>query len=1044
MNKSPAKFRQRLKNMEKELNEDEMNVVGDLFNDMNEFMQISIVDISTDEKQVYALSQHFIAKFVKDDKTNQLQLESNINLLEVQEMSLNPDSLNIIAGDTNFTINSTDIVDFAKILYRNLSIIHFAHSQDQKPQVYSYDKSLLPPFNPPLSLAQIFQFFYSSFLCYANLDYAHHPVRYFHYLLSNSIPIFDCSRLPQFVSEHLPSALFSMMSFPNIKGVVCHDTPFQLIYIAILQMLSIAPKNLGLLHVNNCDADTSKFEDFCNVLGSQDFQSLEYIDISDNIIESIQPFTELIGSLSSPLVHLGLSNCNLNEETTSILIKSLNNNENMENIRELKIGGAVFNKQSLAEFNQFCSKISLSFIDISNTNFTDQLLSTLLTTKQPIKKLIMSNCKINEYCYSNLLKLIHSSPTINYLDISSCRFSGSRLGDIISAMGEHKDCTLILDELLVDDSAAVEIARGFISTQPGFIKKISLRRSNFNESHQKLITSIVKAFQLEEISIDNPSEDCQNFVIDLLNSGIKRLNAQNSISTYSMNVIDSLVTAKCNFVDLSYNNMNDEEINKIVTAIQTNHNLKSVKISGSVIEEKETFEKIVNLYKKYPKCTEMMFKGSDDFGFDNYSYFLEMSEACDQNRANNSMSFEISIDYNFDEFIKTSNSYLINQNIHKHSVIGDSLDLPYPFKDNIEKQKRSSNADIVYGLPCSQIDDGMDDEPSQFVYLQNKNIRFDKLVYNENDGPYYAVSPLVQENNKGEKKTFLYELETDDEGNYSTEKIEIKPIKHKLPAFDTSSDEDYNDEENMLHVPQFDDSSETHPPTAHRDDLIKAIKSDNDDDSDIDEFLNTNQLPDFTAEMFSHLINNPKPIKPISDDEIKLATRLTAIEEEEEEEIPEPIIEKVKKPSNSSEKKAKFSVSSSTKKSYRAYKSLDEEVNLSTGISDVPPAEDSANVSSGYKRPMIYERFSFLYDEVKQGNNSPPIKTNHNINESPKQQNQTSPIKPPMNRKSQIPQKSPNKKPTLIKNRIKPSGSRDKDVIAMALSSPILLSSDDE
>ncbi|EAY11429.1 Leucine Rich Repeat family protein [Trichomonas vaginalis G3] len=1050
--------------------------IAKILKDKNENFHFAISSNSDSSNTIYALSQHLILKCFSDDKTKLIQEESTINLLDIQEMQLDESFLRIIAGDNELILKSPNIVDFARLLYRNLSFIHFAHSSEQKPQIQCYDKSLLPPFNPPLSLSQIFQFFYSSFLNYADLPYDHRPVMYFHYLLSNSIPIFDVSRLPQNVSEFLPAALFSMMSFPNIKGFVCHDTPFRVVFVALYQMLSIHPKNLALLHINNCDAETSNFDDFCQVLASKEFPSLEYLDLSDNLINSIQPFVELLENCKFPLVHLGISNCNLDEISTKTLFTSLIKNTNLKNISELKIGGAVFTKESLNLFDKFCQITNLKKLDISGTNFPDQLMNILLNRKQPISHLNISNCQINEYCYSTLLKLISTCDTLTYLDISRCSFSGSRLGNVISAIGQRNGSTLILDELLNDDTAAVEIARGFISSPPGNIKKLSLKRCNFTENLQKLISNIVKTFKVEEVFIDNPSEDCQNFVIELLSSGVKRLSAVNTISRYSMNVINNLATSKCEFIDLSYNNMSDDEILKILSAIQINHTLGSVKLSGNNITNEETMKKICETTKKYQKITNLFFNGSDSFDIDNYQYFLDMSASVDSNRAQNNDHFEVCLDYDISHLIISSSSYLKGENIHTHSTIGEFLGLPYPFSKESFANLNNKIIFKEYQLEMGQIEEE-DDICSQNVFLQKNNKEIEKISYNLNDGPFYPVSLQV--------RTF----KQDSDDDFSTAKMNLQNPKSKLPAFDDSSssssssfqiekieksDDDEksdkiiksdNDEKSdnfksnevVIHsIPELDEQIKMIPPIENE--KIKDI-SDDDSNSSLDDYLNTNQLPEYTANMFANMVENPKQpherdIKfdeesasesenTGSDEDDHPPKRIDFTQstdsEEEKINIPPKLQQKPQNneqiDNNSETRPTEKTSMSSTRKSYRAYKSLDEEVNLSSEIVDIPPPEDitQSTISSGYKRPMFYERFSFLYDKLKDNK------------EQPQKQRSPATKQTPVRGKSQVNiKKTPNKinKPKQTTQQ-KKDLEREKDALALALSSPIIDSESD-
>ena len=930
---------------------DQMHIIITAFSQIGESVQIVQ---KSKNSNVFALSQHFLGIFEPASGRKIFNEPSFLNILVIKQISEEKGKIKIITDDTNLELDSDDGIEFARFLYRNLSLIHFAHSSQQKPLVYATSNSTFPPFNPPLSLSQIFQFFYSGFLKYNGIEYNHYPVQYFHYLLSNSIPMFDCSRIPQAASECLSSALFSMMSFPNISCFACHDCRFTLAFQAIAQMHAISPKNMSLIHVNNCGADESSFESFCESLKSDQLEKLEYFDISDNLLENDSGLiSDLIGDMKCKLSHLGISNCNNNESEAEATLKNLAENKNLRQMKELKIGGFQFTKKSSSYFLSFLQALSdgLTYIDVSFNNAPAAVLTSLLKTKQPLKRLDFQGINFEKGGFNELIALINGTTTLTTLDLSSSTFGETMLGDIIKELAKTRNnCELILDNVIINEITAIDFVRGLMECPFENFAKISIDRSNMKRPTQMLISMLLSQMQkLQEISINDFVEDASEFIVDVLqNTTAKRVNAARNTISNKEAVIESLKNTQVQFIDFSTNELEDSDIIKAMNILRENKKLRSIKVSGNSIEEYETLEFIAQTAEEVPRCTETMFRGCDDFGFDSYPSFEVMSTAVDNNRAKEGLFFESPIEYEgINNCIIKSLGVLMNDiNIHNHCILGPSIGLQYPFCHQRSKPISVEPKKLQYGLPIDQISDGNSEEPSQLVAARKKGIFPESEEMEElNDGPFVALSPKPIINAKESSSS-----DEDNNNNYSDEELDVKQKPPPIDESEMSSDSESDKNAKMFASPKpkkvimFSDESEddVKPTPIRKGSNSKRFVEPDSDESDADSVLNTSLIPSFKKEMIDELEENvaqKQKEQTYGTEENKFSTSEIPAKHEtlnfETSEYEEESSSEDEKEESESENNSDSTVKKNP--AIREFKSIDEEISSSAPAVEIPP-----------------------------------------------------------------------------------------------------------
>ena len=129
-----------------------------------------------------------------------------------------------------------------------------------------HNKEHFPPFKPPISPSQAFQFTYNSYCSYFDTSYFHEAVQYYHKNLTTSQGLFDLNQLPLNVIEcNLRNPMdfkpfFTTLKYsPYIFGISCSDITHPDLIQSISPLISTT-KTLQIISLPNCNIETGMKE----------------------------------------------------------------------------------------------------------------------------------------------------------------------------------------------------------------------------------------------------------------------------------------------------------------------------------------------------------------------------------------------------------------------------------------------------------------------------------------------------------------------------------------------------------------------------------------------------------------------------------------------------------------------------------------------------------------------------------------------------------------------------------------------------------------
>lgn len=783
-----------------ELDPEDSDKINSTFAKLQEFVQIVLCTLNqSDKHQLIALSYNYIVSFERTD-SDILSVKYFTHILDIPCITITENEITIDAGEEQFRLVSKQAKEFAQILYQNISLIHFVTNNHLKPEVKITSPKLINEYKPKVSPSQIFQINYSSYQKYTTQKYQHSLVQTMHQTLSSNYPLFDISRLPLEAIDSLTASLSAIMSYDNINGFICTDTPFSNALRALSNTLLIAKENLRVVHLTNIAAASSNLEDFINNFMENIPENLTYIDLSESVLDSLDKFAEKLAKTKLFLTHIGLSHCNITADGCESFFKNLSENPHMKKIKVLKIGSFEFNSQSIKYLSKFLTQInSLETIDLSGIDkHLDEIIYLLSNSNQPLKHLWLRHTNISGKVYENLLNLLEKSKSLFELDLGSAHISDNNLANIIKTFGTK--CTgnlkIGLSELVLDETQSMAIVRGFLET--GFEKwsEIDLDNCMMDQSVIKVITALFGRMKnLETVSLSNFKCDVLSFAVGLLQQpSIKRLIMKASLDDLSEEFYTALLKTNVEFVDLSLNCLPNDSLSKILNIYRQNHNLRSIKINGNIINDTILLEQFVDEAINREICTECLFGGSADFGTldhnEIHSLYLKMSTAVDYHRAKQGLLMElpngVAIN-NLRELTERSVSILKGVELHKHLFIPHTF-IPLPFQNysDIPTDDNNDEEDLI-------ISENYPEKSSQEIALGKSDIK--TIVLNK--PPFVPICPKPILINEPEEDI---SDEDDIDSGFILESLK-KPFNNNKKAFSDS----YSEDSDILNTKPTDD-----------------------------------------------------------------------------------------------------------------------------------------------------------------------------------------------------------------------------------------------
>lgn len=628
------------------------------------------------ENGICAISMHYVG-FFSQKSSGKVKKIAFFNILSLKKFILSHankhQQLILETEAINASLLSGPVLMAARIIYRNYSFSTFPIPLEKKTVFNSYDISLFPPIQFPLSISQIFQFRFAALSSQNELKYDHSVTEYLHSLIQSHNPIFNFNHLPKtFLPQQLFPLFQSLIHIPQIIGISCCNYNAPTVFSSIIPLIEKS-KYIRVIKLINCNAIDGLI-DFSRALEFNKDLPLEQLLINENDFDDLSPLIQTISKLKAKLTHFSISGCRITSAIFKQFCKLLLSSNSLSSLVHIGIGGAELTEDAIVDFREYLKlNRDLISLDLSGSSHFSSLLAALSNAfssfSSSVRSLNLSGCDFDDSSFSQLSNIV---PFITELDISNTNLNYYEISDVISLLG--KSCpsssylTIKLNRMNIEKEKSLLVIRGFLSNDLKKWKRIELDDTHISAdelcAYQALFLHMPN---LEYLSMGGNFGEKEAQLASSLTeiSSLKSLRLSNSKLASIIPQVIATTTLK--EVDFSYGNLTDND----AILLLSSENLEKVKLEGIEFNDVNAIIEKVN-----HKCNlkHIPFKGAI-LPLKPKGYPINSSESKKQN----STFSEFSISELFD-----LNS---NSNFYQHSCVCEDLQMPYPFGDQpCEKQ----------------------------------------------------------------------------------------------------------------------------------------------------------------------------------------------------------------------------------------------------------------------------------------------------------------------------------------------------------------------
>lgn len=783
-----------------------------------------------------ALSEHLIVICKRSTIGKSLSLVLQIHLLDIINFSTSSESqCKIVTESDSVQIQSKAVLRFARVLVRNYYVITTTFPPGMRFQFRPHDPNLFPPFHPRMSPSQMFQFSYNANCSYYNTSYVHDVTRFFHRMITEGNGIANLNHLPLSELEvnlgdpiQLRPVFAAFMFCPIIFGVTIEHVARPDIAISLAPLI-VANSDVKLISFKDCRVE-SGIAQIAKAIEKNPNNNITFWDISDNRMTDTAAFCAALARTSADVFYLNVSNTGMTPETTKILFKAIAANRHLWGIKYLNLSQCEFNQLDIDLFCKHLNRLSIAnkhalrSLELSGIGFQpSDILVSLVKFPQPIENLDISNISLKSKTYNDLLKFIKSSKTLKKLNLGYTSIKQEMVDGIIKVINANSNIKSINLDLSGNNLGGKKLPEFINSFQKVDLKKwegISLDNNNLTSSNFSILIHLFKRMDhLKRISLsenfNQKTKDIQNLLIQLfsitsLEEIVIRGTADKGLGTALYPFIDKLKSNnKIKILDISFNHIGDQGLNKVSDLLLTNQTLNQIEINGSFPKDQLS---LIKFFDTLAANKNIIHCGSPSDDIYNYlssvpsrdkasiyelfsSKQLKSQCAMQQNQSNQGMHSDLTLlkipelDKLLDDVTMEVHNRIQGLKINEHSGIAEAFGLPMPHLDEREDQTKGSvsindNSDVnnEYDIQSA----------NQMVIESNKNNGlnssdegFNTLMYNS-----LCIRRSNGNNNQSNKRNNT---------NAMNNQNPPGKIKQKLDDYNSDNDESTNEAINNVY-----------------------------------------------------------------------------------------------------------------------------------------------------------------------------------------------------------------------------------------------------
>ncbi|KAH0794297.1 Leucine Rich Repeat family protein [Histomonas meleagridis] len=502
---------------------------------------------------------------------------------------------------------SKAVLRFARVLIRNYYVITTLFPQEMKMEFRPHDKNAFPPFRPPMSPSQKFQFTYNAYCSYYQCTYFHEVVQFFHSLVISGNGVADLAHLPLEIIEvnsgdslDLQALFMALVHYKLISGIVCNNIARPDIAYNIAPLIQ-GNNEIRIVDLSNCRIEKGILE-LANAVIDNPRCNVVYWDLSENRNVTFLPFCMCLGQTRANVFYINLSNCKLTFEDLNGLLQSLIDNSCLHSLRHLFIDGATFNKTSIVLFKELLvllkdeRKLQLKTLSISSIGSAIEPMILLINSYSiPLEKLNISHNKIKEKVVPKLIQYVSKTKTLKELNISKTDIRSDDIVKIIEAISNNENLdyfALNLSLLGLNSKRLVKILNALKRKSEKWCK-LSFDENGMSSSDLTELINVCKSFQnLISISLsgnfNSKSKTIESVLPQLLEiESLEQLcikgTPKNKLGNNLFKLFNALTeNQKIQVLDVSSNRIGDIGLKKLTELISKNtNNICEIEADGS-------------------------------------------------------------------------------------------------------------------------------------------------------------------------------------------------------------------------------------------------------------------------------------------------------------------------------------------------------------------------------------------------------------------------------------------------------------------------------
>ena len=784
---------------------------------------------------IVCLSPHFVLIFNNESKKKNPILITNFHTSTLVMIGYSEENYKSIqTNKINIILTAPESLIFSQLLYRNYQISYNGRTKTHKCSIKSIDSSLYPELTIPFSPSQEFQFSYLSICTELNVNYSHEVVRYIHNLILSRNSIVDLSQLPfELISRKKSNSdlipIFQSLGLLDfITGICCNNIKFSDLINTIVFLVNIGT-SFKVVHISDCNATKGMKELALAVRGKKEF-SVSYWDISNNYIEDIEYFGDVLSYTTTPIYYLNLSNINISPSSATYIFKVLNRNKYLWKINHLYLSHFPFlDHEVLNSFNEYLLNISknenseLYTLDVNSIDIAiEDVLNSLISYNLNIKSLNISKCKFNQKSIRYLITFIQESKILEELNISSSNISSNELIEIINSISQNSNLnkfSIILNNLNISNYI-LSFIRCFLSSNKSKWISISLENNNLTEDNLlTLIPLFTRMSNLTKINLFynflNSGKTIGESLIKILNiKSLKTLILKGSINiNFGPKILPFLEylseNSKLIEINLTGNYISNDGLPFLINLIQKNTYLNSLSIDKNNFTNIEFLNELTNSILNNNNLIHLEFPINDCNIISNSSkkesiinQLSNMQLSCiskisinrSRNNLPNELPFEVlpDVELIISNITNNSKRNYSKKNLTNHSCVSELYHIPLPFQ-NIDDAIVSGGRIYEINLPYIEVYN----TPQLFQVIEEDQNKYQDVLYLTEVRPLKNKQLINEENLNNLKENIIIEKKKEEE----------ELIEENLKINEEEIFEDFIDELKTKFIPEFIDEN---------------------------------------------------------------------------------------------------------------------------------------------------------------------------------------------------------------------------------------------